>query len=39
MNSTKVTSLQKENSKEVQGPRKNRASDGLLTIHASAALF
>jgi len=32
-------SLQKENSKDAQGPRKNRASDGLSTIHAFAALL
>jgi len=32
-----LTSLQKENSREAQGDWKDRASDGLPMIHASAA--
>ena len=34
-----LTSLQKENSRDAQGAWKDRASDGLLEIHAIAALL
>ena len=34
-----LTSLQRENSRDAQGAWKDRALDGLLGIHASAAHF